>query len=133
MTRYIPVLDDQQRAAIQSVLDAHQPGAYVMYPAFTSSSWHDAAIRLWLRKWHYQIDIAFNWYLVKMDSSANSKSEQEQLYQFRPFQSIGMNTNMSFRLELCFIFLNVKTNTVSWKKLHCRTSDTDAMNYHAKQ
>jgi hypothetical protein len=46
-----------ERDAIQPIIDAHQPGAYVMYPAFTSSSVNDLAKRLWMGKWDYQIDI----------------------------------------------------------------------------
>jgi len=64
VARYIPVLDDAGRNAIQPILDAHQPGAYVMYPAFTSTSERDLAKSMWSCKWDYQKGILIDLCLI---------------------------------------------------------------------
>jgi len=49
---------------MQPIFDAHQPGAYVMYPAFTSSTVRDLAKDIWSRKWAYQICILIDLCLI---------------------------------------------------------------------
>jgi hypothetical protein len=53
VVRYISALTLTEINRIQPILDAHQLGAYVMYPAFTSGSVNDAAKNLYSGKWDY--------------------------------------------------------------------------------
>ncbi len=64
MVRYISVQTLTEMSRTEQIFESHQLGAYVMYPAFTSSAVNDLAKDFYSGKWDYQVDILIDFYWI---------------------------------------------------------------------